>query len=159
MGKLQKLFRWLNESAYLVSVPFIMCVLLGLAIKSHSLLVTSATAVVLLNIGRIVAGLANLVVIPFRESPLQGILFLIPPFTFYYLWQNWPKVHKPVRRIAGPIATLGFVLLAFVAESWLGGEGKPKGSVGEQLQAGARAMEKGISGKVNKAASLNVDGH
>ena len=32
MGRFQKLFRWLNESAYLVSVPFLMCMLLGLAV-------------------------------------------------------------------------------------------------------------------------------
>ena len=41
--------------------------------------------VVLLNIGRLVAGLANLVVIPFREGIAQGVFFLIPPFTFFYL--------------------------------------------------------------------------
>ena len=62
MRKVQKVFRWLNESAYLVSVPFIMCLLLGLAVGNHSLLVLGATAVVLLNICRIVAGAANLIV-------------------------------------------------------------------------------------------------
>jgi hypothetical protein len=39
--------------------------------------------VVLLNVGRLAVGLANLVVIPFREGITQGISFLIiPPFTF-----------------------------------------------------------------------------
>lgn len=157
MGKVQKLFRWLNESAYLVSIPFLMCMLLGLAVRNHSLLVLGATAVVLLNIGRILAGLANLVVIPFRESPIQGILFLIPPITFYYLWKNWHKVHRPVRRIAVPIATLGFVLLAFVAEPWVKGEGKPKGDLREQLKAGARSMRDGVEGKIGKVSNLASD--
>ena len=49
MGKIQKLFRWLNESAYLVSVPFLMCLLLGLAIDNRSLMILGATAVILLN--------------------------------------------------------------------------------------------------------------
>jgi hypothetical protein len=158
MGKFQKFFRWLNESAYLVSVPFIMCILLGLAIQSHWLLVVGATVVVLLNIGRILAGLANLVVIPFRDSPLQGILFLIPPITFYYLWKNWPRVHRPVRRIAVPIATLGLVLLAFVAEAWLEGRARSRASVDDSLQPGARSMDAGLSGKANGAAKPDVDG-
>jgi len=70
----------------------------------------------LLNIGRIAAGLANLVVIPFRESPIQGIRFLIPPITFIYLAQRWSKVRKPVQRIVGPILTIGLVTLALAAD-------------------------------------------
>lgn len=85
MGQVQHVFRWVNESAYLVSVPFLICLILGLAVSNHSLMVLGATAVVLLNLGRIIAGLANLVVIPFRDSPVQGVLFLIPPLTFVYL--------------------------------------------------------------------------
>ena len=69
-----------------------MLALLGLLVGSRSLMVLGATVVVALNLGRIVAGVANLVVIPFRESPLQGIFFLIPPITFVYLAQNWQKV-------------------------------------------------------------------
>ena len=55
VGWIEKIFRWLNQSAYLVSVPFLMCMILGLAVGSHSLMVLGATAVVLLNLGRIVA--------------------------------------------------------------------------------------------------------
>jgi len=66
-------------------------------------------------------------------------------------------VHRPVRRIAVPIATLAVVLLTFVAEPWLKGEGKSKGSVRDQLQAGARSMEEGLQGKIGKASNLNVD--
>ena len=100
--------------------------LLGLATGSHSLMVLGATAVIVLNIGRIVAGVANLVVIPFRESPIQGVLFLIPPITFFYMYQNWHKVHRPVKRIVGPILTIAMVAAAFVAEPWIGAKARRK---------------------------------
>ncbi len=158
MGKVQKLFRWLNESAYLVSVPFLMCLLLGLAVGNHSLMVLGATAVVVLNIGRIVAGVANLVVIPFRQSPIQGVLFLIPPLTFFYTAQHWHKMERPVKRIVGPILTIGMVALAFLAEPWIRGEGKSKGSIQDQVKASARSLKKGIGKQMGEVPNLNLDG-
>ena len=157
MGKVQKLFRWLNESAYLVSVPFLMCLLLGLAVGSNSLMVLGATAVVVLNIGRIVAGVANLVVIPFRQSPLQGVLFLIPPMTFFYMAQHWHKMQWPVKRIVGPILTIGMVALAFLVEPWIRGEGKSKGSIQDQVKASARTLKKGIANQVGEVPKLKMD--
>ncbi|MGO8900453.1 MAG: hypothetical protein ACLQU5_19205 [Isosphaeraceae bacterium] len=157
MGKVQKLFRWLNESAYLVSVPFLMCLLLGLAVGNRSLMVLGATAVVVLNIGRIVAGVANLVVIPFRESPIQGVFFLIPPITFFYMYQNWHKVHKPVKRIVGPILTIALVAAAFVAEPLLRGGGKSKGSLKEQVKSGVGSLKKEMQEQIGKVPNLNVD--
>jgi hypothetical protein len=158
MGKFQKLFRWLNESAYLVSVPFLMCLLLGLAVGNHSLMVLGATAVVVLNIGRIVAGVANLVVIPFRQSPIQGVPFLIPPLTFIHMAQHWHKMERPVKRIVGPILTIVLVALAFMAEPWMKGQGKSKGSIQDQIKASARSLKKGIGKQVGEVPNLNLDG-
>jgi DNA-directed RNA polymerase subunit RPC12/RpoP len=157
MGKVQKLFRWLNESAYLVSVPFIMCLLLGLAVGNHSLVVLGATVVVVLNIGRIVAGVANLVVIPFRESPIQGILFLIPPITFFYLYQNWHKVHRPVKRIVGPILTLALVAGAFLIEPALRTARTTEGSLQERAKAGVGTLKTGVREQVGKVPNLSAD--
>jgi hypothetical protein len=156
MGQVQKVFRWLNQSAYLVSVPFLMCLLLGLAVRNHGLVVLGATVVVLLNLGRIVAGLANLVVIPFRESPIQGIFFLIPPITFIYLAQHWNKVKRPVQRIIGPIVTIGFVALSFVVEPYLKGEGKPKGSIQDQVRSGIGSVRQGAREGISEAEKLNL---
>jgi hypothetical protein len=157
VGSIQRLFRWINESAYLVSVPFLMLTLLGLVIGNHSLLAMGATAVVVLNIGRIVAGLANLVAIAFRESPLQGVFFLIPPITFFYLYQNWHKVRKPVKRIVGPILTILMVGLAFAAEPWLRGDAQAKGSMTEQLRSGLQSASKEIQGKAEKVPGINLN--
>lgn len=157
MGKVQKLFRWLNESAYLVSTPFLILVLLGLIVGSRSLMVLGATVVVLLNIGRLVAGVANLVVIPFRESPLQGIFFLIPPITFFYLAQNWHKVHRPVKRIVGPIFTIFMVGMAFVVWPWLHSEERPQGSIRDQVKSGFRAAAKEIRKEAEQVPGVNLD--
>jgi hypothetical protein len=157
MGKVQKLFRWLNQSAYLVSVPFLMLLLLGLFTGSNSLMGLGATGAIVLNLGRIVAGVANLAVIPFRESPIQGIFFLIPPITFFYLYQNWHKVKQPVKRIVGPIVTIALVAAAFVVEPYLRGEAKAKGSIQDQVKAGVGNLKSGVKGNLEKVPNLNVN--
>jgi hypothetical protein len=157
MGQLQKLFRWLNESAYLVSVPFLMLLLLGLVIGNRSLMSLGAAGAVVLNIGRIAAGVANLAVIPFRESPIQGVLFLIPPITFFYLAQNWYKVKRPVMRIVGPILTLALVALAFIVEPALRTAIKAEGSLEERAKAGLGASRKEAREQIGKVPNLNMD--
>jgi predicted Zn finger-like uncharacterized protein len=152
MLSLQRLFRWLNETAYLLSVPFLMCMLLGLATESHSLLILGAWAVVLLNLGRIAAGLANLVVIPFRESLLRGVLFLIPPLTFVYLARHWSTVHRPVKRIVGPVVTIGLVALGLAVEPWLGGESGRDGAAHARTDSASAGREK-TSGETRGAGS------
>jgi hypothetical protein len=157
MGKVQGLFRWINQSAYLVSVPFLMILLVGVISGSQSLMAIGAIAVVVLNIGRLLAGLANLVVIPFRESPMQGAFFLIPPLTFIYMYQNWEKVRKPVLRIIGPIGTIGLVALAYLVAPYLHSE-QARGSLGDQLRSGAESARAGIGGKFGKGGDLDVSG-
>ena len=126
-------------------------------VGNHSLMVLGATAVIVLNIGRIVAGVANLAVIPFRESPIQGVLFLIPPITFFYMYQNWHKVQRPVKRIVGPILTIALVAAAFVAEPWIRGEGKSKGSIQDQVKAGVGSLKKEMQEQIGKVPNLNMD--
>ena len=154
----ERLFRWINESAYLLSVPFLMCMLLGLAVHQHSLLVLGATVVVVLNLGRIVTGVANLAAIYFRESPLEGITFLIPPISFFYLARDWKRLNRPVRRVIGPLLTLVFVALAFIVEPWLRAEDRPSGSLREQATQGLRTMKSEIQGKLDSVPDLSSGG-
>lgn len=157
MGKIQGLFRWINQSAYLVSVPFLMVLLLGVVLDSPSLLGLGAVVVVALNILGFVAGIANLVVIPFRDSPIQGVLFLIPPLTFVYLAKNWPKVRKPVQRVIGPIGTIGLVVLAFVIAPIVHGGLKKNESLTDQLRDGAGSAKAAVGRGLGKASNLNAD--
>jgi hypothetical protein len=119
LGGIAKFFRWINQTAYLISVPFLMLLLLGALVRNQHMAIVGATAVVLLNIGRLISGFANLVVIPFRDGISQGVTFLIPPLTFVYLAKHWNKVKKPVRRLIEPVVTIGLVMLAFIFIPWL----------------------------------------
>jgi predicted Zn finger-like uncharacterized protein len=143
VGNLLKVFRWLNQTAYLISVPFIMVFLFGVITKSHGFTALGATVVILLNATRLVTGLGNLVVIPFRDSPLQGIIFLIPPLSLIYLVQHWPKVKKPVLRVIGPVGTVGIIVLTFAFTPWLRGGDKPE-SIKEELRDGVKAVKETI---------------
>ena len=69
--------------------------------KAHSIAIFGATFVVLLNIGRIVAGIANLAVIPLRDG------------------LNLRKYKKPLRRVIEPVVTIALVVLAFTFIPWL----------------------------------------
>jgi predicted Zn finger-like uncharacterized protein len=155
--KIQGFFRWINQSAYLVSVPFLMILLLGVVADSQALLGLGGVVVVALNIGRFLAGMANLLAIPFRDSPIQGVLFLIPPFTFIYLYKNWHKVRKPLLRVIGPVGTIGLVVVAFVVAPMLHGGLQKNESLTDQVREGASSAKEAISKKLGKAANLKPD--
>jgi hypothetical protein len=148
----QRLFRWLNETASLIAIPFIGLFLFGVVLHNRSLCLLSATVIVLLSITRLVTGLINLVVIPFRDSPIQGVLFLIPPVTFVYLYQNWRRVRKPVERIIGPLLLIGALVLAFSFLPWLRGvESDRDASIAESLREGTSALKDQVRGDLKKA--------
>jgi hypothetical protein len=133
LGWIQKLFRRINETAYLVSIPFLMILLLGAAVRNRPMALVGATVVVLLNIGRLAAGAANLAVIPLRE----GI--------------NLNKMRKPFRRVIEPAITIGLVLLAFTFIPWLARGGPAEGNVTSRLGASARELEGEMEGTVGTA--------
>ena len=159
LGIVQRAFRWLNETAYLVSVPFLMLILFGAIIKSRPLALLGATAVVLLNIGRIVAGMANLLVVPFREGISQGVMFLIPPLTFFYLSKHWNKLKKPTMRIVAPVLTIAAVFVAFTFIPSLRQDGKAPATADlkGQLKEGVTSLKGEIIGEVEKARSLDIE--
>lgn len=125
-GSVQRLFRRINEFAYLLSVPFIMLLLIGATMHNRGLALLGAEAVVLLNVGRVASGLANILAIPFREGPATGLMFLIPPFTIKYMIDNWNKLRRPTQRVVTPLLTIAAVVLAFVLLPSLSGGGDKK---------------------------------
>ena len=86
--------------------------LLGAAVRNRPMALFGATVVVLLNVGRLIAGVANLSVVPFRD----GI--------------NLSKMKKPFRRVLEPLLTIGLVILAFTFIPWLSTGKAAKGSLG-----------------------------
>ena len=158
LGIVQRSFRWLNETAYLLSVPFLMLILFGTIVRSRPLALLGATAVVLLNLGRIVAGLANVLVVPFRDGIFQGVAFLIPPFTFLYLSRHWDKLKKPTIRIVTPILTIALVFLAFAAIPSLrrDGKGVSAADLKAELREDVESLEGEMVDEVKKAGTLDV---
>jgi hypothetical protein len=132
LGGIQKFFRKINETAYLVSIPFLMILLLGAAVRNRPMALFGATVVVLLNIGRLAAGCVNLAVVPFRD----GI--------------NLEKMKKPLRRVVEPAVTIGLVILVFTFIPWLSTGKAASGSITDRLRAGTESLEKEITGEVEK---------
>jgi hypothetical protein len=124
-------------------VPFLMILLLGIVVKSRQMALLGATAVVLLNIGRLVAGAANLAVVPLRDGA------------------NVKKMKKPSWRVIEPALTIGLVVLAFTFIPWLS-SGKPaQGSIAQRIRSGSQDLGKEIEGEVNKVLdktkALDID--
>ncbi len=117
LGFIEKIFRSINQMAYLISVPFLMILLLGIMVRSHPMSNFGAIVVVLLNIARLVTGFFNLAVIPFRD----GI--------------NFKRLKKPIRRVIEPAITIGLVGLAFAFIPWLSKSDTSDGTFSGQLRA------------------------
>ena len=136
LGGIQRILRWINETAYLLSVPFIMMLLLGTVARNRPMALLGAAVVVLLNIGRLVTAGAGLVVVPLRDG------------------FKWKKLKKPLRRAAEPALTIGLVVLAFLFIPFLA-TGKPstKGVAG-RINAGLDALEKRALGELETAKAI-----
>ena len=142
LGRILKLFRWINQTAYLVSVPFLMILLLGATVRDRPMAIGGATMVVLLNIARLISGIANLAVIPLRD----GI--------------DLKKMKKPIWRLIEPVVTIALVVLAFTFIPSLSGAGPAKESI-RVREASARSLGEEIEGKVSrtveKAKKLDIN--
>ena len=148
--KFSWLFRWINETAYGLAIPFMLLAIVGGIMNNHSLTVMGLSVIVLLNIVRLVAGLANLIAISFRDSPIKGLLFLIPPVTVFLLWQNRKKWHKTIKRSVSPVLTIFLVLLAYAYVPWLNGNKKAQANLGNTLRNAARNLENDLQDSVSK---------
>jgi hypothetical protein len=137
LGGVQKLFRKINQTAYVVSVPFVMILLFGIIVKNRHTAVLGAAAVVLLNIGRLAAGAANLAIVPLRD----GV--------------NVSKLKKPVRRVVEPLATIALVVLAFAFIPWLSKGQSAEGSIAGRLRTGAKDLKQDIKGEVDKVVDVD----
>jgi hypothetical protein len=143
VGIVQRIFRWLNESAYFVSIPFIMIFLIATALKSRNSALFGATFVVVLSLGRIVAGIANLAVIPLRDG------------------LNVRRMKKPFRRVVEPVAIIAMVVVAFTFVPWLSRGGSTEGTIAQRLESNAQDLGHEMKAKLNstveEAKTLELD--
>ncbi len=116
-----RMFRKINDATYGISLIFLIVGIVGVIMQKHALVVFGISMIVLLSVVGLAAGVANLITINFRKNPVRGLLFLIPPVTVYYLWQDADKWSKPLGRIITPAVILVGILAAYMYIPWLSG--------------------------------------
>ncbi len=145
VGSVLKLFRWIDTWAYLLSVPFLVLMIFGIVAENRVFVHTGAVVVVLANYGRFWADLLAFFVRPFKDGPFQGLAFLFPPYTIYYLVTRWHHMRRIVRRIAmSCIPILGVILIyAFVPRA--NPEIQNVKGIGAKLRAGEQELNREIT--------------
>ncbi|MBS0261088.1 MAG: hypothetical protein JSS02_03965 [Planctomycetes bacterium] len=149
-GSFGRFFRWIDETAYGLSIPCLILAIVGAVMNKHWMTVLGISAIVLLNLVRIGAALSNLISKPFRDSPIQGVLFLIPPVTLYYLWSDWRRWHKPVKRVISPVLTLAVVIAAYTYIPWLNGNQSAQGKLRDRIEGAIQSIKQDVKGSVSE---------
>jgi hypothetical protein len=116
--------RKLSDYTYLVSVPFLLLMLTAIILKQRELAIAAVVIVVLLNVGRLCLDGFVLVTLAFKNGLAQGVLFFLPPFTFYYLSKRGPVMQEAMRRFLGAALPIVGVLLLAIIVPWLRGGDK-----------------------------------
>jgi hypothetical protein len=144
VGSVLKLFRWVDTWAYLISVPFLILMILGIAAENRPFIHTGAVVVVLANYGRFWADLLAFFIRPFKDGPLHGLAFLFPPYAVYYLATRWDHMKKIVRRIATSCIPIVAVVLIYSFLPSANPEVKDVRGFGAKLKAGKQELDKEI---------------
>ena len=136
-GLLGRLTTWISETSYTVSFILIILAVASGMIGRHSLAAMVCGAIVALNLVGLAGDITSLVTLSFRKNPLQGALFLVPPFTLYYLWTDWYRYRDTVLRMRIPLMTLALVVAAYAYVPWL------RGGIKAELP-GVESVEKAV---------------
>ena len=144
---------WISETSYTVSFILLILAVASGMIGRHSLAALGCGAIVALNLVGLAGDLASLVTLSFRKNPLQGALFLVPPFTLYYLWSDWRRYRETVNRMRIPLGMLAVVVAAYLFVPWLRGGTENTGPINASLKNVADALDAnlgGVKGAVNE---------
>lgn len=109
----------ISEASYTISFILLIQALAGGILGRHGVASLALGLIVLLNVIGFVGDLASLVMLSFRKDPMQGLLFLLPPYAVYYLWTDWKRYQEVVGRMRIPLLMLGVVALAYAFVPWL----------------------------------------
>ena len=146
-GLLGRLTTWISETSYTVSLILIILAIASGMIGRHSLATMLCSAIIAFNLVGIAGDLASLVTLSFRKNPLQGGLFLVPPFTLYYLWTDWQRYSDTVLRMRIPLVTLALVAAAYVCVPWLRGGIKAEVPGVESIEQAVVGVEGQLAGQ------------
>ena len=146
-GLLGRVTTWISETSYTVSFILIILAVASGMIGRHSLATMMCGAIVALNLVGLAGDITSLVTLSFRKSPLQGGLFLVPPFTLYYLWTDWYRYRDTVRRMRIPLMTLALVVAAYAYVPWLRGGIKAELPGVESVEKAVETVEGELAGQ------------
>jgi DNA-directed RNA polymerase subunit RPC12/RpoP len=146
-GLLGRVTTWISETSYTVSFILIILAVASGMIGRHSLATMLCGAVVALNLVGLAGDITSLVTLSFRKSPLQGGLFLVPPFTLYYLWTDWYRYRDTVLRMRIPLVTLALVVAAYAYVPWLRGGIKAEVPAVETVEKAVDSVEAELAGQ------------
>jgi hypothetical protein len=146
-GLLGRWTDWISETSYTVSFIIIILAVASGMIGRHSLAAFGFWAVVALNAVGLAGDVTSLVTLSFRKNPLQGTLFLVPPFTLYYLWSDWHRYRDTIVRMRTALLTLAAVAAAYVFVPWLHGGGKAEGRIVAAVKRTVDTVEKSVTGR------------
>jgi hypothetical protein len=150
VGLVLKLLRWVDSWAYLISVPFVMLMIFGIVVANRGLVHIGAVVIVLSNYGRFWADLIAFFVRPYKDGPLQGLAFLFPPYTVYYLVAHWDRMKPIVRRIATSCIPIVLVILAYAFLPSVNPAAKDVQGVGAKIRAGEQELVREIDHDLSK---------
>jgi predicted Zn finger-like uncharacterized protein len=141
-----KILRFIDSWAYIISVPVLVMVLFAIVTSSRGLVHAGAVVVVLVNYGRFWTDLIAFFVRPFKEGPFQGLAFLFPPYTVYYLFAHWDRMKPILRRMLTSCIPIALVILAYAFLPSINPEVQDVADVGTRLKIGTEVLEKDIHG-------------
>ena len=122
---LARLTSGISEASYTISFILLILAVAGGMIGNHGLASLGLGLIVLLNVIGVIGDFASLVMLSFRKDPMQGVLFLLPPYAVYYIWADWKRYQQIVGRMRIPVLMIGVVLVAYAFVPWLSGERPP----------------------------------
>jgi hypothetical protein len=129
--------RKISDYAYLISLPFLLLMLTAIIFQKRELAIAAGVAVVLLTLVRLVLDGFVLVTLAFKNGPVEGVLFFIPPLTFYYLSKRGKVMRNALGRFLGGAVPILAVLLLALFVPWLRGgtEGESKAVKADRLRS------------------------
>jgi len=144
---LGKVTTWISETSYTVSFLLVILAIAGGMIGRHSLAALACAAIVVLNLVGLAGDITSLVWLSFRKNPLRGVLFLVPPFTLYYLWTDWPRYQDTIHRMRTPLVTLAAVAAMYVFVPWLRGGSPEEGRIVASVKQVVATVEEKVAGR------------
>lgn len=140
--------RKVSDLAFLASMLLLLTLLLAIVIKQRELALLAAGIIVLVNIVRLVLEGIVLVALAFKNGPVEGVLFFIPPLTFYYLSQRGKIMKEAFKRFMVPAVPIIGVVLLFIFVPFLRGDALEQVPGGEKIQSKLRGLEEKVKPNV-----------